>query len=326
MVFAGLMLWSVGLVWDFRRAAVGRLNIVDEEVFEIAKGDSLYRIADQLAARRIVRRPLWLIALAYWRGESGSLKYGEYLLKPGMGMSDLLQLFVSGKVRQHAFTIVEGWNSRQLLAALAAHPALGHRLSGKKPEEIMAAIGDPEGSAEGRFFPETYLFPKGFMDTALLRRACERMDRLLAEEWQNRQPGLPYATAYEALILASIVEKETAVNEERARVAGVFIRRLERKMRLQTDPTVIYGMGDAYTGNITRKDLMQDTPYNTYTRWGLPPTPIALPGAASLHAALNPARGNSLYFVARGDGSHVFSDTLLEHERAVAEFQKMNRD
>lgn len=323
---AGLFLLMLGTLWDFQRAVERRLSIAGDTVFEIAKGASLREIAGALAERGIIRRPLWFVALAYRRGEAGKLKYGEYLLKPAMEMGDLLALFVSGRVRQHALTIVEGWTTRQLLAALAAQPALDHQVSGKSPQEVWSALGYPAGSAEGRFFPDTYLFPKGFRDIDLLRRAVSRMDGVLDAEWRARAPGLPYTSAYEALILASIVEKETAKDHERPRVAGVFIRRLERRMRLQTDPTVIYGMGEHYSGNITLDHLRQDTPYNTYTREGLPPTPIAFPSAASLRAALHPDRGSSLYFVARGDGSHVFSDTLPEHDRAVATFQKKAHD
>lgn len=322
----GVVLSASVLWWEFRRATNSHALNSREEIFEIAQGDSLRHIAAKLGEQGILDHPRWFIAMAYWRRESSKLKFGEYSLGPNMSLSELLNLFVSGRVRQHSFTIVDGWTIRQLLIALADQPALDHRLAGKMPEEVLSAIGCPSAPAEGRFFPDTYFFPKGSRDAELLRRAARRMDLFLESEWQGRQPGLPYANAYEALVLASIVEKETSRDDERARVAGVLVRRLGKKMRLQTDPTVIYGMGESYAGNITRKDLTRDTPYNTYTREGLPPTPISLPGAASLHAALHPDTGGSLYFVARGDGSHVFSSTLPDHIRAVVEFQKQHHD
>ncbi len=329
--------WSVGLLfgclvsvlgfgWQMHRSGQRPVANAEDVVLEIGKGDRLGQIATRLRDQGIIADSRWFVALAYWRRAAGRLKFGEYLIPSGMRWDELLDLLVSGKVRQHSFTIIEGWNVRQVIAAVGTQPMLAHRLGDKSPDEILRALGYPTGSAEGRFFPDTYYFPKGFPDTELLRRATERMNAILDWEWQHRQPGLPLQSAYEALILASIVEKETARADERARIAGVFVRRLERRMRLQTDPAVIYGMGERYSGNIARQDLLQDTPYNTYTRSGLPPTPIAMPGAAALHAALHPEPGSSLYFVARGDGSHVFSDTLSEHERAVTLYQRGRRD
>jgi UPF0755 protein len=297
-----------------------------EVYFEIRKGEGARNVAGRLRDAGIWDSPKWFIFQASWKGVASRLKYGEYAIPPHASTDALLALFASGKVRQYAFTIVEGWNIEQLLSALKAQPALDHHLAEKTREQLLVALGFSGAHPEGRFLPDTYLFPKGYSDVELLKRAREKMEAALETEWGNRQPGLPYANAYAALILASIVEKETALDVERPRVAGVFMRRLQRGMRLQADPTVIYGMGAHYQGDITRKALLQDSPYNTYTRSGLPPTPIAMPGLASLRAALHPDSGDSLYFVAAGDGSHVFSSNLAEHERAVAAFLRQRHD
>jgi UPF0755 protein len=219
---------------------------------------------------------------------------------------------------------VEGWTFRQLLSALRRHEAVRDTLDGLSDEAIMARLGYPGKHPEGRFLPETYQFPRGTSDLEFLRRAYDGMQRALAAAWQGRAEDLPLDSPHEALVLASIVEKETGLASERARIAGVFVRRLRRGMRLQTDPTVIYGLGEAFDGNLRRRDLAADTPYNTYTRAGLPPTPICLPGKAAIEAVMHPAHGTSLYFVARGDGSHQFSDTLEAHNRAVQKYQ-LNR-
>lgn len=322
VAMAGLL-----VLWSALRNGVTSYVLNDTEVvFEISKGENVRAIAARLHQQGIVRDPADFVALAYWRGDAGRMRFGEYLIPARCRASEVLDLFLSGKVRQHAFTIIEGWTVRQVLAAMAEQTALIRKLSDKKLDEIMPQLGYPAGSAEGRLYPDTYLFPKGYTDSALLRRATERMDSLLAKEWAQRDRDLPLHEPYEGLILASLVEKETARDEERARIAGVFVRRLQKRMRLQTDPTVIYGLGAGYNGNISRRDLVQDNPYNTYTRGGLPPTPIALPGAASLHAAMHPEPGDSLYFVARGDGSHEFSSSLADHERAVARYQLKSHD
>ncbi len=233
----------------------------------------------------------------------------------------LLQQMVDGEVIQHTLTLVEGWSFKQVMVALRAHHAIRATLQGLTAAEIMSRLGYAGQHPEGRFFPDTYHFPKATSDIEFLRRAYSAMAERLEQEWVAREPDLPLKSAYEALILASIIEKESAVSAERAEIAGVFIRRLNKGMRLQTDPTVIYGMGEAYDGNIRRRDLRHDTPYNTYTRKGLPPTPIAMPGGEAIHAALHPASAESLYFVARGDGTHYFSATLEEHNRAVRKYQ-----
>ncbi|CAL1239628.1 endolytic transglycosylase MltG [Candidatus Methylocalor cossyra] len=313
----------IGGLWvDYRETLDRPLGIKETAYFEIAKGEGLSHIADRLKAQGIVTKPLWFKVLAYREGVHTRLRYGEYAIPPNTTLRGLLAMFVAGKVRQHPVALVEGWTFQDLLAALGRHPALVGTTVGKSPEEIMALLGAPGQSPEGRFFPDTYFVTKGTTDLELLRRAHERMRAVLEREWQERAPSVPFASADQALILASIVEKETARPEERPAVAGVLVRRLAKGMRLQTDPTVIYGLGADFGGNLRKSDLKRDTPYNTYTRPGLPPTPIALPGLASIRAALHPAEGASLYFVARGDGSHVFSATLDEHRRAVDLFQK----
>ncbi|SMF94899.1 UPF0755 protein [Methylomagnum ishizawai] len=325
-LLGGLVLLSsllAGWLWmDYRRFVDSPLGLKSPVVFEIGQGEGLQAIAQGLKRRGILRKPLWFEWLAYSGGAHQRLKYGEYEIPVDATPRTLLDRIVAGKVLQHPVTVVEGWKFSEMLAALALNPVLNHRLAGQPPEAVMAALGFPGQAPEGRFFPDTYFVTKGTSDLEILRRAHAKMDDILDREWQGRPAGLPFASSYEALILASIVEKETARPEERTAVAGVFLRRLQKKMRLQTDPTVIYGMGAAYDGDIRKGDLLRDTPYNTYTRSGLPPTPIALPGLPAIHAALHPDVGDSLYFVARGDGSHVFSATLEAHRRAVERFQK----
>src|SRR5690606_715707 len=232
-----------------------------------------------------------------------------------------LDRLVAGRVMQHTLTIVEGWTLRQILDAVERHPMLVRTLDTTDPRRVMAAIGYPGHFAEGRFFPDTYHFPAGTTDVEFLRRAVDRMHAVLEEEWAQRDVGLPYASAYEALIVASLVERETAVPEEREQVAGVFVRRLQKNMKLQTDPTVIYALGEAFDGNIRRRELAIDSPFNTYRYAGLPPTPIGSPGRAAIRAALHPAPGEALYFVSRGDGTHEFTASLEKHNRAVRKYQ-----
>jgi UPF0755 protein len=234
---------------------------------------------------------------------------------------DLLLNMAAGKVLQRNFTIVDGWNFRELRQALAKADRLRQDAAGLDDAGLMAKIGASGEMPEGRFLPETYAYVKGDSDLDILRRAHAAMTRMLDTLWAQRDKDLPLATPYDALILASIVEKETGRADERPRIAGVFVRRLQTRMLLQTDPTVIYGMGESYAGNIHKSDLTTDTPYNTYTRQGLPPTPIAMPGKPAIEAALHPAAGSELYFVAKGDGTHVFSSTLDEHNRNVACYQ-----
>lgn len=254
------------------------------------------------------------------------LKSGNYEFKAGVTPYEVLQKLALGDVNEDVVTIIEGWTFRRMRGELDANPALKHDTAGMSDTALLAAIGASEaeaanaGNAEGLFFPDTYLFDKGESDLDVYRRAYRLMQRQLAQVWAARAPGLPYRTPYEALTMASLIEKETGRAGDRPLVAAVFANRLRIGMPLQTDPTVIYGMGDAYGGHLRKRDLQTDTPYNTYTRRGLPPTPIALPGAASLEAAMNPAPTAALYFVSRGDGSSIFSDTLDDHNKAVDKY------
>lgn len=290
-------------------------------VIEIPPGRSVRGIAQELAEKRYIDSPLYLEILARTTGTAARLQAGEYRIEPGLLPEAFLQLLVSGKVVQYTLTIVEGWTFKQMLAAVQTHPMLKQTLQGKSPQDIMDALGRTDEHPEGRFLPDTYHFPRGMRDVDFLKRAYAAMEQTLQREWAARTPDLPFKTPYEALILASIVEKETGIAAERPRIAGVFVRRLKQGMRLQTDPTVIYGLGERFDGNIRSADLRADTPYNTYTRDGLPPTPIALPGPDAIRAVLHPAEGKELYFVATGDGSHHFSATLEEHNRAVRKYQ-----
>jgi UPF0755 protein len=317
----------IGWLWMDYQAALDRpLELDRPAYFEITKGDGLARITAKLERQGIVANPIWFKFRAYVDGAARRLKFGEYEIQPGTTLRELLAMFVAGKVRQHPITLVEGWTFRQILTVLDQSPPLTKLARGKSPEEIMRMIGAPDEHPEGRFYPDTYFVTKGTSDIEVLKRAYRRMQAVLEEEWANRGEGTSYATPYESLIVASLVEKETARPEERPLIAGVFTRRLAKGMLLQTDPTIIYGLGDSFSGNIRKEDLLKDTPYNTYLRSGLPPTPIAMPGRDSIRAALHPAAGESLYFVARGDGTHVFSNTLDDHQRAVEQFQKHRHD
>jgi len=295
---------------------------------EVPVGQPFSRTAQDLAERGLIDHPRIFAAYARLHGADARVRAGEYEVQPGMSPRQLLALLESGAVVRRSITIVEGWTFRDLRRALEKDTAIAQTLAGKDAAAIMAALDEPDVAAEGAFFPDTYLYDKGTTDLAILRKARERMRAELDDAWQSRAENLPLANAYEALVLASIVEKETALASERARIAGVFIHRLRMGMRLQTDPTVIYGLGPGFDGNLRRSDLERDGPYNTYTRAGLPPTPIALPGAASLAAAVRPDERGETYFVATGlpDGSHEFSRTLAEHERAVARYLRRYRN
>lgn len=295
--------------------------------FEIAAGASFRRVSRDLADRGMLTRPQLFRAYARLTGQASQVHAGFYRIEPGTTPRSLLDKFTSGEVALYSFTIIEGWNRWDLLKALHEHPQIDARLTDEDWPALLDELGAETRDPEGLFLPETYRFPRGTSDRALLAQAYALMQSTLAEEWANRAPQLPVSSPYEALVLASIVEKETARADERARIAGVFTRRLEKRMRLQTDPTVIYGIGPGFNGNLTRRDLQTDTPYNTYTRRGLPPTPIALPGRASINAALHPAEGDELYFVATGigDGSHRFSTTKEQHDTAVAEYLQQLR-
>lgn len=325
-VVVALALAAAGLYvrqWLDRPLALGTAA----ETVDVQPGQPLRAVATELADRGWLQHPRLFALYGRYTGADSRVRAGEYLVHPGTTPRRLLALFVSGAVVQHSVTIVEGWTFRDLRRALAAEPLLRAATADLSDEEVMARLGEPGRHPEGLFFPDTYLFGKGTRDVEILRQARDRMRKELDAAWSARHEGLPLADAYEALILASIVERETGRDDERARVAGVFIERLRRGMRLQTDPAVIYGLGPRFDGNLRRADLQRDGPYNTYTRAGLPPTPIALPGAASLVATVQPDMRGELFFVATaaGDGSHVFSKTLREHEAAVAAYLKRYR-
>lgn len=318
VVLAGLV---VGV--DAARFFLTPLHNSQGRLVTVDSGMSFKAIAQRLVEENVIindRDALYLSLYARATDAAGRIKSGEYVVPAQQTPVHLLELLVSGNTRQYRITLVEGWRFADVRRVIENSDTLDHELTGKSDEEVMAAIGHADEKPEGRFMPDTYLFPRGMTDTAFLKRAYDAMDRFLARAWAERANAAVVETPYEALTLASIVEKETAVPQERRRIAGVFSRRLQKGMRLQTDPTVIYGIED-YDGNIRRSDLRRDTPYNTYTRAGLPPTPIAMPSRAAIRAALDPQPGSAIYFVSRGDGSHVFSATLAEHNKAVRKYQ-----
>ena len=289
--------------------------------YTIKPGMNLKLISEDLVQQGILKHPYYFMLEGRLQGTDSQIKAGEYLLQPGTTQLQLLEQFEAGKVVQHSLALIEGWSYKEIMTAVSSNEVLIKTLPDTDSKTVMSVLGYPDVHPEGRFFPDTYHFPSGMTDIEFLQRAYEKMLEILDEEWQQKSEGLPYKSDDEALIMASIIEKETAVASERTVIAGVFVRRLQKGMKLQTDPTVIYAMGDDYRGNIRRKDLKTDSPYNTYVVAGLPPTPIALPGVEAIHAALHPEQGETLYFVAKGDGSHHFSKTLKEHNRAVAKYQ-----
>ncbi len=289
--------------------------------YTVVPGANIGTIARDLASADILTEPAYLVIAARLSGQAGRIQAGEYALTAGLTPRRMLERMVEGRVVQHRLTLIEGWTFEAVRAALAAHPRLRQTLAGLSRAEVMARLGADAGDPEGRFYPDTYRFPAGTHDVAILGMAKARMDRKLEEAWARRAAGLPYRSPYEALTMASIIEKETAIAAERSMIAGVFVRRLQRGMPLQTDPSVIYALGSAFDGDLRRRDLGIPSPYNTYRHAGLPPTPIAMPGEPALYAALHPGPGEALYFVAKGDGHHHFSSTLEEHNKAVALYQ-----
>jgi len=312
------------LAYDYNQFMGSALNIrADSTVrIDVIPGRSIKSIANELALTEVIERPQYLSWVARLSGQARRIQAGEYAVANGTSYKQFLDMLVEGRVVQYGFTIIEGWNVAQVLQAAKNNKYLKHTLGAVTATQLMKRLGLPADlHAEGWLFPDTYYFVRGESDVNVLLRAQKAMQKNLNNAWKNRESNLPYDTPYDALIMASIIEKETGKGDERSQIAGVFVRRLRKGMRLQTDPTVIYGMGDKYKGNIRRKDLKKDTPYNTYTRKGMPPTPIAMPGLAAIEAALHPAKGTTLYFVAKGDGSHVFSSTLQQHNEAVIEYQ-----
>jgi UPF0755 protein len=314
-----VLLLAGGLAWYGNRPLA--LEPLPKSV-NVTPGMHLKSLSAMLEREGVVgnAQAFWL--LGRLTGKGGKLKVGVYTLDKPLTPLELYRKFERGEVSQAIVQFIEGWNWRELRAALAAQPLLQNDSAAMSDAELMQAIGADERHPEGLLFPDTYFYAPHTSDIQVLRRAYQlQRDKLMAA-WEARAPGLPYRTPYEALIMASIVEKETGAAFERPMIAGVFINRLKLGMRLQTDPTVIYGVGERFDGNLRKIDLQRDTPYNTYTRSGLPPTPIAMPSEAAIRAALNPAKTDALYFVARGDGTHVFSSNLAAHNRAVNRYQK----
>ncbi|MDJ0709697.1 MAG: endolytic transglycosylase MltG [Woeseiaceae bacterium] len=342
VILALVVVVAAAGAWQLNRAMTRPLAVPDGgTTFVIDPGSSFRTVARNLVEQGLIERDFWLRVSARWSGAANSIHAGEYRIEPGTTPYRLLGLFEEGAVQLYAFTIIEGWNRYDLLNALRDSEIIDASLTDEdwpaflaelrasvaKPVGIWDKMGLSDDNPEGLFLPETYNLPRGISDREFLKMAFMLMRSTLIHEWNQRSEDTAVKTHYEALILASIIEKETARTDERQRISGVFTRRLEKRMRLQTDPTVIYGIGPGFNGNITRKDLRTDTPYNTYTRHGLPPTPIAMPGQAAIHAALHPADGEELFFVATGlgDGSHAFSKTKDEHDAAVAEYLKRLR-
>jgi len=326
ILLAALVILAFGYVWTSYHSALRSPVVTNGPVtIEINKGDSFTQITEKLVDAKIAIQPIWFTLLAFQNHAFDQLKAGEYELAGGLTMSEILFLLVLGKTKHYALTIPEGWSYKQFANAIANEPKLKHTIDPNNHEHLRGVIGAEKTHPEGLFFPDTYYYEKHTTDVSLLKRAYDKMQDVLLQEWHNKAADLPFTTPYEALTLASIVEKETAVPAERPMIAGVFIKRLKQGMPLQTDPTVIYGMGDHFQGNIRHDDLLQPTPYNTYLIKGLPPTPIALPGLDSIKAVLHPDQSPYLYFVAKGDGSHAFSATLKEHNAAVATYQTKQR-
>ena len=328
VVLALLLAFGVvgGAYFELHRA----LDADKDDIVEVHSGETLRGVMAHLRGQGVVDSAQALLLTVWVRvhGSQNGIRSGEYRLVKGSNALELLQLLRSGKVILHDIRFIEGWRFSQVWHQIEQDPNVEHTLGANSDMTavVMQAIGNPGQPAEGHFFADTYRFPKGTTDVALLKQAYQAMDRRLHVAWSSRAADLPYASPDEALIMASLIEKETAVDAERAQVAGVFLRRLKLHMKLQTDPSVIYGMGERYDGSLHSVDLHTDTPWNTYTRDGLPPTPICMPSEASIVAALHPGDGDALYFVARGDGTHQFSATLDEHNAAVRRFQLGGKD
>ncbi|WP_280552446.1 endolytic transglycosylase MltG [Halomonas sp. 25-S5] len=315
-ILAALVAFAGHRYWQSRLEAP--IALEEPTLYEVPDGAGYHRVVSELAERGILVDAWVFRLLARLEPEAlPRLRPGEYRLVPGMNGRELLSLLGSNEVVRYPLTVPEGWTFRQMRELLDAAPKLEHRTAGLSDAELMARLDREGRHPEGWFFPDTYQYRKGLSDLDILRQALERMEATLDEVWAGRDDDLPLESPYQALIMASLIERETGAPEERPEIAGVFMRRLERGMRLQTDPTVIYGMGERFDGNITRADLREATPYNTYVIEGMPPTPIALPGRAALEAAVQPEEGEALYFVAKGDGTHHFSRTLREHNNAV---------
>lgn len=319
VVLAGATAW----IWhDMSQFLSSPLDVPKTGInFTVDRGSNLTYVSRKLAQQGILQHPRYWVIYAKWIKGNTRISTGQYHISPETTPASLLDQLLEGRVIQYSITLVDGWTFAQAFKVIEANPHLAHRLEGLKPDAIMKRLGHPGKKPEGLFMPDTYKFPQGTTDIAFLQRAYDAMQDYLNKVWPQRDVGIPLKTPYQALILASIVEKETGLASERRKIAGVFTRRLEKHMRLQSDPTVIYGMGKQYKGDIRWRDLRSKNPYNTYEHFGLPPTPIALPSRDAIDAVLHPEDGDALYFVSRGDGSHKFSATLEEHNRAVRKYQ-----
>ncbi|MEZ5436115.1 MAG: endolytic transglycosylase MltG [Pseudomonadales bacterium] len=317
----GVILTLLYGVWEVNKTLYRPIKLATPTyTVLVGQGETLTSIVNRLATEGVVRHPRWLLLYARWKNQT-HIRAGEYELQKGFTGESLLQTLASGKVIQYQITFVEGNTVADTLKQLAAQKKLIDDLSGLDDEAYKKLLGFARNQAEGWLFPDTYSYVSGMKVSDVLRVAHNRMNTILNEEWKNRAQDLPYKTPYEALIMASIVEKETGVADERKQIAGVFVRRMKKGMKLQTDPTVIYGLGKSFDGNLKRSHLKEYSPWNTYVIDGLPPTPIAMPGRASINAALHPIDSGALFFVARGDGTHTFSTTFEQHQNAINKFQ-----
>ena len=323
VILSMLSIWLFGLAIYAVYQLNSPLKLTESVVVTMEKGRPLSSFFVKLEENKWLDDSRWIMLVAKIKGKAHLAKAGDYELNSQMNSMDVLDLILEGETVQYKITLIEGQGIKEALRKIASHDKINQDLPADY-HELMSLLS-LEGHPEGRFFPDTYLFDANTRASTILARAQVRLESVLAQEWQKREENLPYKSPYEALIMASIVEKETAAPEEREQIAGVFVRRLEKKMRLETDPTVIYGLGDRYKGNIRRKHLKEKTPYNTYRMKGLPPTPISLVGREAIHAALHPSDGEELYFVAKGNGRHYFSKTLAEHNKAVREYQIKKR-
>lgn len=324
VMFTMLMVLGLLLIWGgmHYHIIVKKPVVAEAGTLEVNKGDSLDTVVKNLQAKKIAIDSFWFKLFAYRKHLDRVLKAGEYVLNKGATAADILALLTEGRTKRYSITFPEGWGFKQMFQAIKNNANLKHTLNDDELQHVMQKIGSDQTHPEGQFFPDTYFFEKNTTDVELLKRAHDKMRTLIDSEWHNRDQQVPLENPYQALILASIIEKETAAAEERKQISGVFTRRLKKGMLLQTDPTVIYGMGSDYHGDIRREDLREPTPYNTYVNKGLPPTPIAMPGKEAIIAALHPADGDALFFVSRGNGRHVFSATLAEHEKFVDRYQR----
>ncbi len=320
-LFFLVMLTLLYGVWEVNKTLYRPIVLGESsQTVLVGQGETLTSVINRLAAEGLVRHPRWLLVYARWKDQT-HIRAGEYELQHGITGETLLQKLASGKVIQYQVTFIEGSTFAETLKLLTSQKKLINDIDNLSDDEYQKLLGFPRSQTEGGLFPDTYSYVSGMKISDILRVAHNRMNSILDEEWKKRAQDLPYKTPYEALIMASIVEKETGVADERKQIAGVFVRRMKKGMKLQTDPTVIYGLSKNFDGNLKRSQLKEYSPWNTYVIDGLPPTPIAMPGRAAINAALHPADGRALFFVARGDGTHSFSETLEQHQNAINEYQ-----